>query len=223
MVIKSNQKSKFTDHDEDSNESWLMTYADTITNLLGFFVLIVAFSTLDKNKFAQFSDSVKEQLTNEQSTNSLEKLQLQLDSLFQKQKASGAIDINMDSKGVTMIANNASFFNSGEALLLPEGVNIINQVSQKLKSIDDDFNVEVEGHTDDAPISTTQFQSNWELSSARSSNVVKYLIQNGIPPNRIKASAFAETRPRLPNRDKKGQPISKNMSANRRVVIRVFY
>jgi len=207
-------------HDE---ESWLLTYADTITNLMGFFALLLALSVIDKSKFKVFTNSVKEQLTNEEVSNSLEDLKKQLDSVFVKQTAQGVLDINMDRTGINMVAKNASFFASGEAVLLPEGEKIIQTVTKKIKGISDKFSVDVEGHTDNVPISNMQFPSNWELSSARSSNVVKYMISQGIDPMSIKASAFADTRPAAPNEDANGKPLPKNQAENRRILVRIYY
>jgi len=212
------------EHGEEHGESWLMTYADTITNLLGFFVLIVSVSTVDMNKFAQVSEGVKEQMKSQQlEITSMAKLKKVLDSLMKDKVATGAIDINMDSKGINMTASNASFFNSGEAELLPDGRAIIDQITDQISKINDVFNVDVEGHTDNSPISSANYASNWELSADRASQVVKYMISKGIPKDHIKASSFADTRPVLHNEDKKGVPLPENKSRNRRVVIRVFY
>ena len=207
-------------HDE---ESWLLTYADTITNLMGFFALLLALSVIDQSKFKAFTNSVKEQLTNEEVSNSMEDLKKQLDSVFVKQTAQGVLDINMDRSGIKMVAKNASFFASGDAVLLENGEKIIQTVTKKIKDIPDHFSVDVEGHTDNVLISTSKFPSNWELSSARASNVVKYMIDHGIDPMSIKASAFADTRPAVPNEDAKGKPIPKNQAENRRIVVRIYY
>ncbi len=213
-----------TDHGDEHGESWLMTYADTITNLLGFFVLIVSVSTIDMNKFSQVSEGVKEQMKSQQmEITSMAKLKKVLDSMMKDKVASGAININMDSKGINMTASNASFFNSGEAALLPDGRAIIDQITDQISKINDVFNVDVEGHTDNSPINSAAYASNWELSADRASQVVKYMISRGIPKDHIKASSFADTRPVLPNEDKSGNPIAENKSRNRRVVIRVFY
>lgn len=207
-------------HDE---ESWLLTYADTITNLMGFFALLLGLSVMDASKFKQFTNAVKEQMTNEEVSNSMEDLRKQLDSVFVKQTAQGVIDINMDRSGIKMVAKNASFFNSGEASLLTDGRAIVETVTKKIKGIPDQFSIDVEGHTDDVPIKNERFPSNWELSSARASNVVKYMVNAGIDPTSIKASAFSDTRPAVPNKNPDGTPNRKNQAANRRIVIRIYY
>ncbi len=212
-----------TDEDGHDEESWLLTYADTITNLMGFFALLLALSVIDKTKFKQFTNSVKEQLTNDEVSNSMEDLKKQLDSVFVKQTAQGVLDINMDRTGIKMVAKNASFFSSGDALLLPEGEKIIETVTNKIKEIPDKFSVDVEGHTDNVPIKNERFPSNWELSSARASNVVQFMIAQGIDPLSIKASAFADTRPEVPNENPDGKPNLKNQASNRRIVVRIYY
>ena len=81
--------------------------------------------------------------------------------------------------------------------------------------------MEVQGHTDDDPISTAKFPSNWELSSVRAINVLKFMTTHGMDPKRVKATAYADSVPKVPNRDKKGRPIKKNQAENRRVIIKV--
>ncbi len=78
--------------------------------------------------------------------------------------------------------------------------------------------IEVEGHTDDLPISNEQFPSNWELSSARATGVVKYLLESGIEKERLKASGYADSRPKEGLDD---LPLSEQRKANRRVVVSI--
>jgi chemotaxis protein MotB len=82
--------------------------------------------------------------------------------------------------------------------------------------------IEVEGHTDDSPVSSEQYPSNWELSSARASNVVRYLVAKGFPAHRLRAVGLAATQPKAMNRDAAGTPIPANQDLNRRVVIRMI-
>ena len=84
------------------------------------------------------------------------------------------------------------------------------------------YNIEVEGHSDPSPISTEMFPSNWELSSARASTVVRFFGESGLNFLKMKAVGFAETRPKVPNFDQKGEPILENQQTNRRISIRVY-
>ncbi|MEX0827352.1 MAG: OmpA family protein, partial [Haliea sp.] len=77
-------------------------------------------------------------------------------------------------------------------------------------------------HTDDDPINTPRYPSNWELSAGRATRVARHFVTQKIDPLRLKAIGYAETRPVVPNRTDKGKPIPENMAKNRRVIIRVF-
>jgi len=81
------------------------------------------------------------------------------------------------------------------------------------------YSVAVEGHTDDIPISSDEYPSNWELSTARASRVVRYLINKGVPSDKLFASGYADTKARVPNLDEFGRPIAENRAENRRVEI----
>ena len=81
--------------------------------------------------------------------------------------------------------------------------------------------LEVEGHTDDSPVNSGQFPSNWELSAARASNVVRYLVAQGFPPEKLRAIGMGDSHPKAPNRDATGNPIPSNQDLNRRVVVRM--
>ena len=83
------------------------------------------------------------------------------------------------------------------------------------------YRISVEGHTDDSPISTAQFQSNWELSTARAASVVRFFLEEGIPPRKLTAAGYAGTFPVAPNRTADGTVIPENQAKNRRVVIRL--
>ena len=122
----------------------------------------------------------------------------------------------------TIEMNSAAFFASGSAVLSEAGKNILSRVVARLH--DDaynDYNVTVEGHTDDSPVASKQFPSNWELSTARASAVVQYFITQGIDPGKLRAAGYADTKPKAPNRDAHGKAIPENQAMNRRVVIKL--
>ncbi|MBM3565617.1 MAG: hypothetical protein FJX42_05840, partial [Alphaproteobacteria bacterium] len=83
------------------------------------------------------------------------------------------------------------------------------------------YKIDAEGHTDDAPIKTERFPSNWELSGGRASTVVRYFLENGMDPDRLKVSAFADTKPKALNRDAAGAAIPANQALNRRVTLEI--
>jgi chemotaxis protein MotB len=118
--------------------------------------------------------------------------------------------------------SSAAFFASGSATLSAEGADILRDVAQKLKSDEfRDYAITVEGHTDNIPIHTAQFPSNWELSTARAAAVLHCLLDQGIPAQKLRAAGYADTFPKAPNQDANGNPIPENEALNRRVVIKL--
>jgi chemotaxis protein MotB len=103
-------------------------------------------------------------------------------------------------------------FGSGSARLSEAGESAIEEVTKTLAGIEG-RKFQIEGHTDNVPIQTAQFPSNWELASARALNVLKWMVKSGMPGNRISAAAFADTQPIASNDTKEGK------AANRRIEI----
>lgn len=118
--------------------------------------------------------------------------------------------------------SSAALFQSGSAALSPAGEAILRRELAELDSDEfKDYEITVEGHTDDTPIHTAQFASNWELSTARAAAVVHFLLDQGIPAQKLRAAGYADTFPKMPNRDASGNPIPENQAQNRRVVIKL--
>lgn len=116
--------------------------------------------------------------------------------------------------------SSAAFFASGTATLSDSGQSILGSLLGRLQSPNFAvYRITVEGHTDDEPISSLQFPSNWELSVARAAAVVRFFVAQGIRSDRLRAAGYADTRPLAPNRDAAGNPIPANRAMNRRVVI----
>jgi chemotaxis protein MotB len=120
----------------------------------------------------------------------------------------------------TLEMSSAAFFDSGSASLSDGGKSILRGVATELQSERyAQYRITVEGHTDDTPIATPQFPSNWELSNARAAAVVHFFLDQGIPARKLRAEGFADTIPKVPNRDADGNAIIENQARNRRVVI----
>jgi chemotaxis protein MotB len=122
----------------------------------------------------------------------------------------------------TLQIGSAAFFSSGSAALSNAGKAILGDVAGTLGSRQfAAYHITIEGHTDDTPISTPQFQSNWELSAARAAAVVRFLLDLGVPAGKLTAAGYADTVPIAPNRNADGAVIADNQARNRRVVIRL--
>jgi chemotaxis protein MotB len=227
MIYRRKNKRNKISHADD----WLMTYADMITLLLCFFVLFTSISVFQKKNAPGGHVTQKEEKTQESTApkskveeiidqdepaNSLPKI---VDSI--KSRAEANLEQNGDR--ITSIEiNSAAFFDSGSAILSPAGKMILRDVAENLKGEKyQDYIVTVEGHTDDAPINTQLFPSNWELSTARAAAVVRFFLDEGIPARKLRAAGYADTFPRAPNRDANGGAIPENQAQNRRVVIKL--
>ena len=208
------------DSGDGPTEDWLVTYADAITLLMAFFVIMFSISEPSPEKFEVVASSILAEL---QGTGTPVK-----DTPFQnmakamKSEETEDSDVNATKQGTTFNFKSAKLFKPGSAELLPTAVPILDRVAQLISFMGvTNYSVDVEGHTDDIPIRTKQYPSNWELSAARATNVVRFLISRGIEPERMRAIGLAETRPKVPHRDAQGQPIKANQAKNRRVTIRV--
>jgi chemotaxis protein MotB len=131
-------------------------------------------------------------------------------------------EVKSTQKGVTFDFKSQGMFKPGSAELLPESVPVLDRVAQLITFMGiTNYSVDVEGHTDDIPISTAQYPSNWELLAQRATNIVRFLASRGVKEDRLRAIGHASTRSKVPHRNAAGQPILENQSINPRVVIRI--
>ncbi len=144
-------------------------------------------------------------------------------SLQERLRAQGTRMVEQAGERVqTIQIGSNAFFAPGSATLSDPGKSVLREVAATLKAARfDGFQITVEGHTDDEPVSGGAFPSNWELSTARAAAVVRAFIESGIPAFRLRAAGYADTFPTVPNRDGLGRAIRENQAKNRRVVIRL--
>lgn len=222
--MKRRQQNGGLDETEEDQE-WLLTYSDMITLLLAFFAMLIAVSQTDIALWEQMKQGMRSDVAGKEKVETpLAEIKIDLDSLLLEERNQGLVGIVLDKNGIVLSFNSSSLYNSGEATLLPSGERIITKVTQALNALGYyQFRVDVEGHTDNVPINTPRFPSNWELSVARASEVVKFFIREGVDAERLKASGYADTKPVLPHVDEFGRDIVENRAANRRIVIRIYY
>lgn len=224
-------------------DDWLMTYADMITLLLCFFIVFLSMSVPKKAPDAEVQKPREEksvmqgnlpfhgmnkatyrtQLLEEEEIKEVKPVQKPAEIQAAPPPQPPAKPPGPKGDRITTLdMNSATFFDTGSATLSEGGQSVLQGVTTTLVSDQyRDYIITIEGHTDDAPISTPQFPSNWELSTARAAAVVHYFLDQGIPPQRLRAAGYADTFPKVPNRDAAGNPIPENQAANRRVVIKL--
>jgi len=214
-------KAAVEDLDDDS---WQVSYLDIITIILGFLIILLSVSQITKPEFTSLStvfgnSSDKTEFI----TTPIEEIQQELESLLQAQIDEGRLIVYRDLNDIRIRLKGDDFYRSGSADLQGEGLDLLNHVIRAFQQTEySDFNIEVEGHTDNVPIKTAGFSSNWELSTARASNVVKYFDRMGLEQERLKASGYADSRP-LVQLDSYGNPFAASKEQNRRIVLRLYY
>jgi chemotaxis protein MotB len=215
--------------DKENLERWLLTYADLITLLLAFFIVMYSMSQIDAKKFGKVSQALSGALRGgpsvlrypEVSTKTghgvlelgnLRLIQQKIEEKFKHLGKDRAIETEITERGLVIHIMESALFREGSANLEPRAMDVLDRVSDVIK--DRPNHIRIEGHTDDKPIRTVQFPSNWELSTARATEVVRYYINShSIAPDRISALGYGEFRPIRPNNS------IENRARNRRVDI----
>jgi chemotaxis protein MotB len=220
---------------EENHERWLVSYADFVTLLFAFFVVMFAHSNMDKDKIQQFARQFEhyvegapapakkpsqtppkipakaampthEDLTMAEMKGSIQQLERDLVQEIQQ----GKVELSLQARGLIMSLRESAFFAPGDAELQPESFKIMTKIAEALTRIPGQ--IRLEGHTDDTPIRTALYPSNWQLSAARAITVLRLLsTRYQIDPDRLGAAGYGEFRPLVPN-DTAG-----NRSKNRRV------
>ncbi|WP_086931376.1 flagellar motor protein MotB [Agarilytica rhodophyticola] len=215
-----------------NHERWLISYADFITLLFGFFVVMYSISQVNENKYKVLSDTLESTFSNivdsgikDTDSNDIEGFNnnsnlAELTELSERLKESlssliddDAVSVFANEEWVEITLNANILFTSGNAELAKDAKKLLTSVADILVPYDNA--IAIAGHTDNLPISNTRFQNNWALSSARAVSVVNLMSFQGINPERLSAVGYGEYRPIVSNDTAQGR------IQNRRVVLRV--
>lgn len=217
--------------DDINTNGWMDTYADTITLLLTFFILLYSISAVDSEKLKELAEALQNSLTGKQSVKELENLDdikvdiekdsnkyedlaKKLNEIIEKNSLTEVIKIREEDRGIVLQVDESILFDPGKAEIKEGSIDILNTISKIIEETDND--IVAEGHTDNVPIHTSKYKSNWELSTARAMNIVKYFIENeNISPTRLSVKGYGEYKPIAPN------DTPENRTKNRRVDILV--
>ena len=197
--------------EEESQDAWLMSYADMITLLLGFFAVLLSMSTFNTVKMEMFS----QYFSGQPKRITMSQLEAQIEQFAKEEHLIGQVEARLTSRGVEINFKDKLMFDLGKADLKEEAVPILTKIANLLKFQEiNERKVLVEGHTDSLPIRSKVYPTNWELSTGRAGVVVRFFLSQGLDPQRFQAAGYADTRPENPNTDSvRGQP------ENRRVVV----
>lgn len=224
------------DSDPSEDTSWLVTYGDMVTLLMVFFVLMFSASKINEEKYDLVAQSINQGFNSpgpdasvnptsaaSQAVESpLEDAKAKFDELVLEKSLEGEMSASLSPYGLKIELSSNSLFNSGSADVKDSVQSSLKELSGIIQDLgEENYIVEIEGHTDNVPIKTAQFPSNWELSSLRAVNVARLFEAAGVKRNQLSAIAYADTRPKEPNLDTNGTAIPDNQATNRRVVVHV--
>lgn len=238
------------EEEHENHERWLVSYADFITLLFAFFVVMYAISSVNEGKYRVLSDSIssafknipgstagamvevnpstptpvtipfkkpqianlKQDIQREQNREVLRNKAKEITDALAPLVQQGHVRVTEGALGITVEINASVLFDSGEARLQVPAIRALTAVGQILATTD--FPITVEGHTDNAPINTVLFPSNWELSGARAASVVRLFIENGVDARRLTATGYAEQRPVADNATVEGRQRNRRVAIN---------
>ncbi len=243
---------RHSEEEHENHERWLVSYADFITLLFAFFVVMYAISSVNEGKYRVLSDSMvqafrsidanvrgsqiivpptimsstrsgppaaqptpakdsvmeaKREVLSKKMRNVADDIRRVLEPLTRD----GQVRVTEGAHGITVEINASVLFPVGEALIGDEAARSLSAVAQVLAGAD--FPITIEGHTDNVPISTPRFPSNWELSAVRASSVVRLFVEAGVAPSRLTAAGYGDQRPVADNDSDAGR------ARNRRVTL----
>ncbi|MCH7674235.1 flagellar motor protein MotB [candidate division KSB1 bacterium] len=207
MEIKLTQSHRSS---QKESESWLLSYSDMVTLLLAFFVLFFSISQVDPGKFEQIMEYFSES-----NSTPLYVLEKQFQELVTAHQLEQSVDVELTPDGLRVNFQDNLLFDSGKAKLKSKSFPVLNALAEILKSADvAERKIQIEGHTDSVPLTKNAlYPTNWELSTARSSSVIRYLITKEVASKRFVAVGFADTRLRQKETSNNlGLPVNRRVS-----------
>ncbi len=220
---------------------WMCTFSDMVTLLMCFFVLLFAMSTTQQETYKELVQSLRsalgaqavpeagtregltmhavpsEEPTENQQIDELggmiekemEEIVSEVRELVLFNKLGGEVSVTKTEEGIVITMSDLLLFSEGGTKLSDKGYDILKKVAEVLSKLA--YHVKIKGHTDSSPIASAVYPSNWELSSARASMVVRLLVDNGVPPQYISAEGYAHYHPVATNDTAKGRALNRRV------------
>ncbi len=230
--------------EHENSERWLLTYADMMTLLVAFFIMLYAMSVVNVTKFQQLAISVRsgfggsmttgaptilsggatqgipsfmsssknvdnakddaslpvshKQIEAIRDSHRLDKAFSTVQTYIKQHHLENEMHVKQDERGVIItVLTDKMLFASGQADLRPQEAGLLTEVGHVVNTVPNI--VRVEGHTDNLPIHTERYPSNWELSAVRATTVLRYFAGHGVPDDRLEAAGYADRHPVAPN------------------------
>lgn len=236
------------DDSDDDEQGWLVSYADLMTLIACFFILMMAFANYDppgfqkkteviashfkekakkiqfdsKEKKSKEKDNENEDVDKKKADASGEMIELK-EMLESKTEVKKMTEVTIENKQLVLNFNGNILFAPGQADINDINIALVDAMISLIRDKNPNYRIVIEGHTDDTPLGKgSPFRSNWALSGARASSIAERFEVYGFSPKNIKVLGLGSSMPAKPNRDKEGKIIPKNLKINRRVVIKII-
>ena len=225
-----------TDKEHSGADRYLITYADLITLLLGLFVILYASSQVDSGKYKEFSaamtdyfkpsadnkqqqgnkilpgaDGIPQPILPKVQEKTIDQINLEVEKSLQHEINNGKVSIQRTTTGIIVNLPEKLLFKSAKADIQPDAYPVLDSIAVILKGINK--KITIDGFTDSIPIHTFQYESNWQLSTARAMNIGYYILQKGTPEENFSVRGFGANKPLASNLSPEGR------AKNRRVEI----
>jgi chemotaxis protein MotB len=208
---------------QEDEELWLISYADMMTLVACFFILMMAFANFDPAGFQVKSEIIAKHFNKDKYKSSEIKLKYVQEELALHPNLKKMNKISLLDGGLTVIYQGSVLFEGQSAELGEALTATLDAMISTIRSLDPNYRVLIEGHTDNIPLPAgAAFTNNWALSAARAASVVERFEIGGFEPSKLTIIGHADTRPMASMMDGSGQPIVENQKMNRRVVIKVI-
>lgn len=239
------RRRRHQDDEHENLERWMVSYADFVTLLFAFFVVMYAISSVNEGKYKVLSNSLTNAFRNitgadgghviiitpgtpptltrpvgkpdkvadvrrSEERDRMKNVAKDIMDVLQPLVAQGKVRLLETSRGVTIEINDSVLFAPGQAKLQPASVSAMRLIGQVLAGAD--FPITIEGHTDNIPINTPQFPSNWELSALRATTVLRLFNEGGVGAERLTAIGYGDTRPVETNTTTDGRARNRRVS-----------
>ncbi len=207
----------------DDDSGWLLSYADMMTLVACFFILMMAFANFDPVGFSKKTKVISKAFRKNKYKSSLLKLKNIEEEVAKHPEIKKMAKVTVSDGKLIMVISGTVLFESGKYELSQKSIRELQELIEIIKGQSINYKILVEGHTDSLDAKYNEnMSSNWQLSSARSSHVISYFEQAGFHPRNLIAIGMGDSKPLAPDTDQFGQLIENNMRGNRRVVIKVL-
>ncbi|NCG21002.1 MAG: OmpA family protein [Rhodobacterales bacterium] len=201
-----------------SDEGWLLSYADLITNLLIFFAMMLGAAEVSRSRMQQ----IAQELSGVEQPESLSSIQEKIDAQIEREGLEEMISTDLTDQGLKLSLNSGLMFDSGSATIRGDQASVLDSMLQTLVPYGQRYGFAIEGHTDSTPFGDGfSYRSNWDLSTDRA-NAVRFRLEGvGVDQDRIRVEGYADTIA-LPEDELEGLSEEERLARHRRVIVRVY-